>query len=69
MDWIPVDSSILDRIRYDQDSMTPEVEFKGGQVYHYFDVPLKIFEGLRDSDSYGKYFSSQIKGHYRYARV
>ncbi len=69
MDWIPVDSSMLARIRYDQDTMTLEVEFQGGRVYQHFDVPLQIFEGLRDADSHGKFFHAQIKGHYRYARV
>jgi len=69
MDWIPVDSSMMDSIRYDEDSMTLEIEFKGGRVYQYFDVPIQIFEGLRGADSHGKFFNAQIKGHYRYARV
>ena len=70
MNWIPVDSSNLARIRYDENTMTLEIEFMGGRVYQYFDVPVQVFEGLRDAgDSHGKYFNQHIKGHYRYARV
>ncbi|MBW1715313.1 MAG: KTSC domain-containing protein [Deltaproteobacteria bacterium] len=69
MDWIPVDSSNLARIRYDENTMTLEIEFKGGRVYQYFDVPAQVFEELRSVDSHGKFFNEHIKGHYRYARV
>jgi len=69
MEWINVESSNLARIRYDESSMTLEIEFHGGRVYQYFDVPVQVFEGLRDADSHGKYFNQYIKGHYRYARV
>ena len=69
MDWIPVVSSNLSRIRYDQESNTLEIEFQGGRVYQYFDVPVQVFEGLRNADSLGQYFSKNIKGYYRYARI
>jgi hypothetical protein len=70
MDWISVDSSNLARIRYDENTMTLEIEFMGGRVYQYFDVPVQVFEGLRKAvDSHGKYFNENIKGYYRYARV
>lgn len=69
MDWIPVVSSNLVRIRYDVGTLTLEIEFQGGRVYQYFDVPVHIFEGLESAESCGKYFNEQIKGHYRYARV
>jgi len=69
MDWIPVVSSNLARIRYDENTMTLEIEFQGGRVYQYFDVPVQVFEGLRKAASHGQYFNQNIKGHYRYARV
>jgi hypothetical protein len=69
MDWIHVDSSNLARIRYDENTMTLEIEFQGGRVYQYFDVPVQVFEGLRNADSHGQYFNQNIKGYYRYARV
>ncbi len=69
MDWIPVVSSNLSRIRYNEDSNTLEIEFQGGRVYQYFDVPVQVFEGLKTADSYGQYFNTYIKGYYRYARI
>lgn len=69
MNWIPVESTNLSRIRYDENTLTLEIEFHGGRVYQYFDVPSHIFEGLKAADSHGRFFNEQIKGHFRYARV
>lgn len=67
--WIPVSSSNLSRIRYDDSTRTLEIEFNGGRQYQYFDVPEQVFEGLRDADSHGSYFHEHIKGSYRYTRL
>ncbi len=69
MSWIDVSSTNLSRVRYDDSKNTLEIEFQGGRVYQYFDVPKQIFEGLLKAESKGKFFHEQIKGHYRYARV
>ncbi len=69
MDWIPVSSSNLLRVRYDENSNTLEIEFQGGRIYQYFDVPKNVFDGLLTAGSHGKFFYEQIKGHFRYARV
>lgn len=69
MNWIDVNSSSLLRIRYDEKTNTLEIEFQGGRVYQYFDVPKGTFEALLQADSKGQYFHSQLKGQFRYARV
>lgn len=69
MNWIDVSSTNLSRVRYDESSLTLEIEFQGGRVYQYFDVPKQIFEELLRADSKGRFFHGQIKGQYRYARV
>lgn len=69
MERIQVDSSNISSIGYDEDSLTLEVEFHSGAVYQYFDVPLNVFEGLRDAGSKGQYFAQHIKGYYRYAKI
>ena len=69
MEWIPLNSTNLTAARYDESSNTLEVEFKGGKIYQYFDIPLQVFEGLIHSESHGQYLNEQIKGHYRYARL
>jgi hypothetical protein len=69
MDWTPVSSSNLSRVRYDENSSTLEIEFQGGRIYQYFDVPKNIFDGLLTAGSHGQFFHEQIKGHFRYSRV
>lgn len=69
MNRIPVDSSNVESVGYDEDSSTLQVEFKDGSTYQYFDVPQRTFEELRDAASVGGYLAAQIKGVYRYSRV
>ncbi|MDO3377708.1 KTSC domain-containing protein [Geoalkalibacter halelectricus] len=69
MEMIGVDSSNVEAVGYDEDSSTLQVEFKGGALYQYFDVPENVFIELRDADSVGKYLNAKIKGVYRYTKV
>ena len=69
MNWIDVSSSNLSRVRYEDRTNTLEIEFQGGRVYQYFDVPKQIYESLLKAESKGSFFHEQIRGHYRYARV
>lgn len=69
MNWIDVNSSNLSKVRYEDRTGTLEIEFQGGRIYQYFDVPKQIYESLLTAESKGKFFQQQIKGHYRYARV
>lgn len=69
MNWISVSSSNLSRIRYDEARAVLEIEFQGGRVYQYFDVPRHVYEGLRVAASHGTYFHDHIRGYYRYARL
>jgi KTSC domain len=66
---IPVSSSNIASIGYDQKTRTLEVEFLKGGVYQYFDVPQAVYEEFISAESKGKYLADQIKGNYRYARV
>lgn len=66
---IPVDSSNIASIGYDEDTNTLEIEFHNGGVYQYFDVPFHVYDGLMEAASKGQYLAQQIKGHYRYVKV
>jgi hypothetical protein len=68
MKRVPVSSSNIASVGYDDKTHTLEVEFHSGHVYQYFDVPRTIFDGLLSAGSVGQYFN-QIKGIYRYARI
>ena len=69
MKMIPVDSSNVEAVGYDEKSSTLQVEFKNGGMYQYFDVPEDEFIGLRDASSVGGYLAARIKGTYRYSKV
>lgn len=69
MNRTPVNSSNITSVGYDPATMTLEVEFSGGALYQYFDVPEVVHEELMAAESKGTYLSAQIKGSYRYARV
>lgn len=66
---IPVSSSNIASIGYDQKTQTLEVEFLKSGVYQYFDVPQAVYEEFISAESKGKYLANKIKGNYRYARV
>ena len=68
-EWIPVESSNLSRIRYEEDTRTLEVEFHGGRMYEYYDVPPAEFDGLLAAESHGSYFSEHIRDVYSYNRI
>ena len=66
---LPVQSSSMKAVGYDPTAMTLEIEFNDGNIYQYFDVPETVHAELMNSPSQGKFFSTQIKGTFRYAKV
>jgi hypothetical protein len=69
MERVPVDSSNVSEIGYDVDEMVLEVEFHGGAVYRYHDVPADVHEELMTSASVGRFIATRIKGVYRCERA
>ena len=56
-------------VGYDSKSMTLEVEFTSGFVYHYFEVPELVARRLMLAKSVGTHLNERIRDHYRYVRV
>lgn len=58
-------------VGYDAGSQTLEVLFKNGNLYQFFDVPSNVYEELMNppTGSHGTYFSQNIKGSYRFAKL
>lgn len=69
MERTAVTSSNVASVGYEDATQTLEIEFHGGAVYQYFDVPRAVFEGLLAADSPGGFVHEQIRGVFRYARV
>ena len=66
----PVRSSALRSVGYDQEQRVLEIEFTGGEVYRYFDVPAEVYRGLMAAESHGRYFHRHVRdAGYRYQRM
>lgn len=64
-----VSSSSVVSVGYDEAAQVLEVEFTGGRVYQYFDVPSSVHAEMMSGVSVGKYIAAQVKPYYRYARL
>jgi hypothetical protein len=64
-----VSSSDISSVGYDRETATLEIEFNNGGVYQYDGVPEVVHGALMGAASKGKYFHTNIKGHYPFRRV
>ena len=64
-----VSSSNVRSVGYDEASQTLEVEFHNGGIYHYYGVPVSIYQGFMAAGSKGTYLHNHIKDRYRYQKV
>lgn len=66
---IPVESSNVEAIGYNQETQVLRIWYLNGGVYDYLNVPEIEFETLKQSPSVGSYLARNIKGSYSYQRV
>ena len=66
---IPVSSSNIESIGYDEENQQVYVRFLNGSLYVYKGVPLHEFENLRDAPSLGSYLHRNYKNVYPYERI
>lgn len=59
-------SSAIDRAAYEDEALTLDLWYAGGDRYRYFDVPMHVYRALREASSAGEYVNGEIKPHYRY---
>lgn len=69
MNRTPVTSSNVAAVGYETETLTLEVEFKGGAVYQYFDVPETVYSELLSASSIGQFMNANIRNTYRYAKT
>lgn len=62
-------SSAVVSAGYDPNAQVLEVEFRGGRIYRYRDVPPGVFEFLRRSRSKGSYIHRMVDGHYPHEEI
>lgn len=66
---IPVSSSNIESIGYEEQNEQVYVRFLNGSLYVYKGVPLHEFENLRDAPSLGSYLHRNYKNVYPYERI
>ncbi|MES2557747.1 MAG: KTSC domain-containing protein [Bacteroidota bacterium] len=68
-EMIPVSSSNIESIGYDEQNEQVYVRFLNGSLYIYKGVPKHEFENLRDAPSLGSYLHRNYKNIYPYERI
>jgi KTSC domain len=66
---VAVKSTTLITFAYDVDSQLLQLEFRDRAIYHYFDVPADVYQGLAGASSKGSYFNRAIRGQFAFARI
>lgn len=61
-----VQSSVIDSFGYESSTSTLGVVFKNKKIWFYTGVTEKVYQGLVDAESKGKYFNAEIKSVYSY---
>lgn len=73
MDWKPVESSNIEAVAWRKGGPggmegTLSVKFIKSGIYHYLDVPEKIFNDLLEAKSVGRFFAENVKGKFEYVK-
>ena len=68
-EMIPVVSSNVESIGYNEGTQILRVKFLTGGIYEYKNVPLMEFEQLKNTSSVGSYLNRNIARNYPYEKV
>lgn len=69
MEMIPVDSSNISSIGYDNNTATLKIVFNNGRTYEYYSVPEYEFNNLLSAGSKGQYANQNIYKVYSQSEV
>jgi hypothetical protein len=69
MHRIPVTSTEITQVGYQEDSETLEIKFVHGGLYQFFNVPSDVFEGLLSAPSKESYYHTKIGERFPCSRV
>jgi hypothetical protein len=62
-------STVIDLIEYENASCILTIRYLSGQVYHYKNVPEKVYKELIASGSKGRYLNHHIKHKYYFEKA
>ena len=61
MQFVPVESTSIRAVAYDESRLLMRVEFRDGEVYDYTAVPPRTFSQLLRAASIGQYFNAHVR--------
>jgi hypothetical protein len=68
MKRVPLDSSAIAAVKYDEKKRTLDVEFREGKTYHYFHVPEFVYQELLSAESAGAFWNA-IQDQFEYEKL
>ena len=69
MQMVPVHSSNLESVGYDSENNLLYVRFRSGDCYVYHGVPERIYSGIINATSPGKFLNENVKDIYPFRRT
>lgn len=69
IEMIPVISSNIESIGYDEGTQILRIKFLTGAIYEYKNVPIMKFGQLRNATSVGSYLNRNIAKSYPYEKI
>lgn len=64
-----VDSSNVEAIGHDPDSLELHVRFRSGDTYVYYEVPSIVFDAFMSAPSKGSFLNREIKPVFRFGKL
>lgn len=69
IEWVPVDSSVLQAVAYLARRRWLYLRFQSGEIYRYFDFPAQQYRDFLSAESKGTYFGKHIRNHFQYEHL
>ena len=64
-----VSSSWITALSYAKETKVASMLLKDGKLYHYYDIPFRVFEAWYHAHSKGTFHNLYIRGNYDYRRI
>ena len=69
MSFIPLESSMILGIRYDERLRDLDIVYRTGEKYRYKNVPRSVYDELMSAESHGQFMHQKILGRYEFRRL
>ena len=69
VEWMPVESGLFSSAAYRASVRQLYLRFHDGKIYRFFDCPVTVYNEFVAAASKARYFSQQIRNHFRYEMV